>query len=81
MLADRFGLKIHRVPVEVEGYALTVAKRGPKLTVSQPGDVAPPEYRDMGGGKAHLIKSLDPARMGLYKCSYYFDDRLYGWND
>lgn len=34
-LAERFGLKVHRDKREVSGYALTVAKSGPKLAKSQ----------------------------------------------
>src|SRR6185312_5623155 len=56
MLADRFGLVVHRVPVEVEGYALVVAKNGPKLTHSQPGDVVPDDFRDTKtGGKVRFL--------------------------
>jgi uncharacterized protein (TIGR03435 family) len=32
LLEDRFQLKLHRQPHEVPGYALTIAKGGPKLT-------------------------------------------------
>jgi uncharacterized protein (TIGR03435 family) len=31
LLADRFGLSIHREPREASGYALVVAKKGPKI--------------------------------------------------
>jgi len=56
MLADRFGLVVHRVPVEVQGYALVVAKNGPKLTRSQPGDVVPDDFRDTkAGGKVRFV--------------------------
>ena len=56
MLADRFGLIIHRAPVEVQGYAVTVGRRGPKLEQSQPGDVVPQDFRDLPeGAKAHMI--------------------------
>jgi uncharacterized protein (TIGR03435 family) len=50
MLADRFGLIVHRAPVEVQGYALTVARKGSKLTPSQPGDAVPQGFRGPGDG-------------------------------
>jgi len=57
MLADRFGLIIHRAPVEVEGYALTVAKKGPKLTRSQPSDIIPEDFGDIrGGGEVRMVR-------------------------
>jgi uncharacterized protein (TIGR03435 family) len=31
MLADRFGLKLHRESKEVQGYVLAPEKKGPKL--------------------------------------------------
>jgi uncharacterized protein (TIGR03435 family) len=34
MLAERFGLMVHHEPNEVSGYALVVAKNGPKLEKS-----------------------------------------------
>lgn len=40
MLAERFGLTVHHEPKEVSGYALIVAKNGPKLeksTATEPG--------------------------------------------
>ncbi len=36
MLAERFGLKVHRGEKEVHGYELTVAKNGPKFKESGP---------------------------------------------
>jgi uncharacterized protein (TIGR03435 family) len=36
LLAERFGLVIHRVTKEVIGYELTVAPGGPKLTLAKP---------------------------------------------
>jgi uncharacterized protein (TIGR03435 family) len=56
MLADRFGLIVHHAPIEVQGYALTVARKGPKLTLSRPSDVIPEDFRDTrGGGKARMV--------------------------
>jgi uncharacterized protein (TIGR03435 family) len=56
MLADRFGLIAHRAPVEVQGYALTVAKKGSKLTRSQPSDAVPDGFRNTSdGGKARMV--------------------------
>jgi uncharacterized protein (TIGR03435 family) len=57
MLADRFGLVIHRAPIEVQGYALTVAKKGAKLTPSRPGDPVPQGFRNMSdGGKVRMVR-------------------------
>jgi uncharacterized protein (TIGR03435 family) len=50
MLAERCGLTIHRAPEEVEGYALTVGRRGSKLQQSQPSDVVPQGVRTIGEG-------------------------------
>lgn len=36
LLEDRFGLKLHREQISVKGYALVVAKDGPKLTPAAP---------------------------------------------
>jgi len=41
MLAQRFHLVAHTVPTEIPGYALVVAKGGPKLKESQPGATLP----------------------------------------
>jgi len=44
MLADRFGLKVHRESKEVQGYELTVGKNGPKFreSTSEPPQGPPP---------------------------------------
>jgi uncharacterized protein (TIGR03435 family) len=42
LLADRFKLQARLVPKEVEGFAITVARNGPKMKQAQPDD-APPE--------------------------------------
>jgi len=56
MLVDRCGLIVHRVPVEVQGYALVLARKGPKLAQSRPSDVVPQGFKDMGeGGKARMV--------------------------
>ena len=41
MLADRFHLVIHRVPAEMEGYALTITKGGPRLKEAAPDEPQP----------------------------------------
>jgi len=41
LLEDRFKLRIHRETREVHAYALTVAKRGPKLQAFKPGSCTP----------------------------------------
>jgi uncharacterized protein (TIGR03435 family) len=47
LLADRFKLISHREAKEVQGYALVLAKNGPKIKPSRPGEVHPmPEYAE-----------------------------------
>ena len=46
LLADRFGLKVHRETKELPVYALVVAKNGPKLEESKEGA---PDIVDFGG--------------------------------
>jgi uncharacterized protein (TIGR03435 family) len=38
LLEERFGLKVHRETKEVDGYAMTVGKRGPRLQPAKPAD-------------------------------------------
>jgi uncharacterized protein (TIGR03435 family) len=48
MLEVRFKLKVHREPQQVEGYALRVARNGPKLREAQ-GDEQPPTMQLVNG--------------------------------
>jgi uncharacterized protein (TIGR03435 family) len=41
MLAERLKLAVHHVPAEIPGYALVVAKSGPRLKTSPAGEVFP----------------------------------------
>ena len=50
LLADRFGLKIHRDQRQIPVYALTIAKGGPKLTKSASDPSALPSWKGNGGG-------------------------------
>jgi len=51
MLAERCKLAVHRIPAEIPGYALIVAKSGPKLKETPPGEVFPAGFmRDPDGG-------------------------------
>jgi uncharacterized protein (TIGR03435 family) len=52
LLEDRFGLKIKREQREIPVYALTVAKGGPKLTVSKADPNALPNQN--GNGKGNM---------------------------
>lgn len=51
LLADRFGLKIKREQLEIPVYALTVAKGGPKLTVSKADPNGLPNQNGNGRGR------------------------------
>jgi uncharacterized protein (TIGR03435 family) len=48
-LADRFRLALHRETREVSGYALVIAKIGPKLQEAKPGDTYPNGFKDPHG--------------------------------
>jgi uncharacterized protein (TIGR03435 family) len=52
MLADRFKLKIHRETQEVQGYALVIAKNGPKLKPTD--ELEPPHFGPGIRGKSSL---------------------------
>jgi uncharacterized protein (TIGR03435 family) len=53
MLLDRFKLKIHRETVDIQGYALRIAKNGPKLKEAS-GDVELPRFGPGIRGKSSL---------------------------
>jgi uncharacterized protein (TIGR03435 family) len=53
MLADRFQLKVHRETQEVQGYALIIAKNGPRLKEAS-GDLEPPHFGAGIQGKSSL---------------------------
>ena len=40
-LAERCNLTLHRVPIQVDGYALVLAKRGPQLSIAKPDEKLP----------------------------------------
>ena len=44
MLADRCKLAVHRIPASIAGYALVVAKSGPKLKPTPPDEIFPTGY-------------------------------------
>ncbi len=50
MLADRFHLIVHRVPAEMDGYALVVAKGGLKMKEATADEPRPPGSLPMPGG-------------------------------
>jgi uncharacterized protein (TIGR03435 family) len=51
MLADRCKLVVHRVPVEIPGFAIVLAKNGPKLKEAASNEVQPPgSFPAPGGG-------------------------------
>jgi bla regulator protein blaR1 len=60
MLADRFGLVIHKEMKDAPAYALVVAKNGPKLTaVAVPGE----QQGVRGNGRGHLQGMAAPTPM------------------
>lgn len=65
MLADRCRLVFHRIPAEVDGWALEVDKRGPKLTEAKAGAVLPTGMKFPGGG----VMVVSPGGKRLYR--YY----------
>jgi uncharacterized protein (TIGR03435 family) len=56
MLAERFGLTVHHEPKEVSGYALVVAKNGPKLEKSTATD--PRMSTNLGRSRSSGLRSL-----------------------
>ena len=71
LLADRFKLRIHRDHKDVEGYALTIAKNGPKLTETNgdpqsPGSILPSGPFEITGQNA-LVSALASSLTGLLR--------------
>jgi len=56
MLAERFGLTVHHDPKVVSGYALVVAKNGPKLEKSTATDPRP--STNLGRSRSSGLRSL-----------------------
>ena len=54
LLADRFKLTLHRESKELPGYALVIAKNGPKLQEAKPGDTYPNGLVGLDGRGAPL---------------------------
>jgi bla regulator protein blaR1 len=52
LLAERFKLVLHRIPAEVQGYALVVGKNGPKLRETKPDETMPSRAIQLPGGGA-----------------------------
>jgi uncharacterized protein (TIGR03435 family) len=66
LLADRFKMAVHRVEKEVDGYALTVAKGGPKMEETKDGDkpAALPEWMrkhsaDAADMEGHVVATVE----------------------
>jgi uncharacterized protein (TIGR03435 family) len=61
LLVDRFGLKFHRERKEVQGYALVLAKDGPKLTIEKKPDQPGKDDGRVGAGRGmargHMVSS------------------------
>ncbi|MGA7156390.1 MAG: TIGR03435 family protein [Acidobacteriaceae bacterium] len=56
-LVQRFGLKFHTEPREMSAYVLTVAKGGPKLTLTNDRPDTPGNFLFGGFGKLHVTNS------------------------
>jgi uncharacterized protein (TIGR03435 family) len=74
LLAERFGLKVHREQKEMAAYELVVAKGGPKFKESEPEkpadpNAAPAQPPAAGPGRLTLNKDgfpdLEPGRSGM----------------
>ena len=67
VLAERFGLKLHREQREMPVYALTVAKGGPKLTVSadDPNARLSQHPREGPGWHMEVMKNASMPELGL----------------
>jgi len=72
-LADRCKLLVHRVPAQVDGYALVVANHGPnrkRLVESKPGDAIPDEAVPIAlDGRVVPILSRDDPVLHFYQTS------------
>lgn len=72
-LADRCKLAVHRVPTQIDGYALVVANHGPNrkhLGESQPDDAIPDRALNISlGGRVIPIYSPDDPVMHFYQTS------------
>lgn len=69
MLADRYKLVARRIPGQVDGYALVVAKRGPKLTKSSPGAALPSGVKLADGGVAVGSNRGEPLQWSFHSAS------------
>ncbi|MGP8259376.1 MAG: TIGR03435 family protein [Acidobacteriaceae bacterium] len=65
MLADRCRFVFHRIPAEVDGWALEVDKRGPKLAEAKAGAVLPAGMKFPEGG----VMVINPGGKNQYR--YY----------
>jgi|SRR5580704_9433702 uncharacterized protein (TIGR03435 family) len=67
VLAERFGLKLHREQREMPVYALTVAKGGPKLTPSagDPNARLEQHPREGPGWHMEIMKNASMPELGL----------------
>jgi uncharacterized protein (TIGR03435 family) len=66
LLAERFHLVVHRVPAQVDGYALVLAKTGPRMKLSPPEEPQPAGAYPNHGGYIELSSD------GLRQNYYYF---------
>jgi uncharacterized protein (TIGR03435 family) len=70
LLIDRFKMTFHRMTKEVDGYALTVAKGGPKMEKAKDAGMPPlPEWVHAGAGDAakmegHVVSTMSQPYIG-----------------
>jgi uncharacterized protein (TIGR03435 family) len=76
LLADRFQLKVHREPKDVQAYVLTIGKNGPKIqpAAGDPGRVSRKGLGAIAGSKASIAQ-LTEALSDVALNGHYILDR------
>lgn len=75
LLADRFGLKLHREQRPLNVYAIHIAKGGPKLTAAAHPDAQPGQHANQKG--AAICNKMTSAAMGdfVLDMQFFVEDR------
>jgi uncharacterized protein (TIGR03435 family) len=71
MLAERCRLVVHRIPAEIDGYALMVGKHGAKMKEAKPGEAAPAGVRTFpdGGWEVGYRRGIEEEQITYYATS------------